>query len=58
MPDYKKMYLKLFNAVTDAENNLRQIEKMAKMSSHKLRVAQKECEEMVLQSANEEEGEE
>lgn len=39
MADYKKMYYKAFNAITDAE---RMIETTAVM----LRVAQQECEEI------------
>ena len=39
MPDYKKMYHKAFNAITDAE---RMIETAAVM----LRIVQQECEEI------------
>lgn len=43
MADYKTMYHKMFNAVTDAERQLQQ-------ATDTLRTAQQECEEMFIQA--------
>ena len=43
MADYKKMYHKMFNAVTDAE-------KLASQATRMLRNAQLECEEMYTEA--------
>ena len=41
MADYKKLYSKMFNAVTDAETLISQ-------AAHIMRTAQQECEETYL----------
>jgi len=43
MPDYKKMYHKMFNAATDAEQLVSQAARM-------MRNAQLECEEMFTEA--------
>ena len=43
MPDYKKMYHKMFNAVTDAEQ-------LVSRASRMMRAAQLECEEMYTEA--------
>lgn len=46
MVDYKKMYLKLFNAITDTEKEILSL-------AEKLREAQQECEEIYLSDDDE-----
>ena len=41
MADYKKLYYKMFNAVTDAE-------KLVSQATGLMRTAQQECEEMYM----------
>ena len=48
MPDYKAMYLSLFNSVTDAIEELNQ-------TAEKLREAQKRAEEMYINSSENDE---
>lgn len=43
MPDYKKLYHKTFNAITDAERLILQ-------ASCLLKTIQQECEEIVIES--------
>jgi len=43
VPDYKKMYHKMFNAVTDAEQLVSQAARM-------MRAAQLECEDMYTEA--------
>ena len=43
MPDYKTLYHKTFNAITDAERLIEQ-------ASILLKIMQQECEEIVLES--------
>lgn len=45
MASYKTMYLKMFNAVTDIEQQLQQI-------AATLRLVQQECEEMYMNTDN------
>ena len=47
MADYPRMYLHLFNAITDA---LKMIDKNC-AAAEKLRLAQQECEEMFISDA-------
>lgn len=41
MADYKKLYYKMFNAVTDAE-------KLVSQAAYMMRTAQQECEETYM----------
>ena len=50
MPDYKKMYLHLFNAVTDSLAIMCRDSCAAEL----LRTAQRECEEMYVSEATDE----
>ena len=43
MADYRKMYSKMYNSVTDAERLLQE-------ATTKLRTAQQECEEMFVEA--------
>jgi len=57
MPDYKKMYLRIFNAAEDAINAAEKAAADLEQTAKALIAAQQECEEMYI-SGSEEEDEE
>lgn len=48
MPDYKKLYLKLFNATEDAINAMEEASKIMTEATRGLIEAQQECEELYI----------
>jgi len=54
MPDYKKMYLKMFNAAEDAINAAEQAAAVLEKTAKALIAAQQECEEMYISGADDE----
>lgn len=54
MPDYKTMYLKLFNAAEDAINVAERVAAELESTAEALIAAQRECEEMYISDPEEE----
>lgn len=54
MPDYKKMYLKIFNAAEDAINVAEQAAASLESAAKALIAAQQACEEMYISDPDEE----
>ena len=57
MPDYKTMYLKLFNAAEDAINVAERVAAELESTAEALIAAQRECEEMYISESEEEDEE-